>query len=57
MSDNPIINIFAQANEAKLPKLTKQQLTKLKQLSIVSMAAENRVRRVRQAPRHHSDCC
>jgi COP9 signalosome complex subunit 7 len=45
-----LLNIFAygtysnyKANEAKLPKLTKQQLTKLKQLSIVSMAAENRI--------------
>ena len=41
---NNLISNFFLANEAKLPKLTKQQLTKLKQLSIVSMAAENRVR-------------
>jgi len=45
-----LLKIFAfgtysdyKAKESKLPKLSKQQLTKLKQLTIVTMAAENRV--------------
>jgi len=44
-----LLQIFAygsygdyKVKESKLPKLTKQQITKLKQLSIVSLAADNR---------------
>jgi COP9 signalosome complex subunit 7 len=45
-----LLKIFAygtysdyKSRESKLPKLTKQQLTKLKQLTIVALASENRI--------------